>query len=209
MSAPHRPSLRYRYRMLGAQLSLPTLLSQLDEDRVISVVASINGIVAILVISLAAWWSGLPLLFPSLAPSAFILFTRPFSEAASPRSMVLGHATAIGCGGIAWVTITRLLGTPVAFDDPDYALCVSGILAFGLSCFMLIRLHCPHPPACASALIVASGGIAGWLNMLVMVGAVVILAFQSVLLHRMLGVRVPVWRGSPRSDYSGAGRGRG
>jgi len=181
-----------------AQLSVPTLLSRLEERKVVSIVAAVNGAAALLVISLAAWWSGLPLLFPSLAPSAFILFTRPFSEAASPRSIILGHSMAIGCGCLSWTTMSFLFGHPVSLAHLDLALCLSADLAFALTCILLVRLSCHHAPACATALIVASGGITAGTDMLIMVAAVVLLVYQGVLLHRLLGVHAPLWKIDPQ-----------
>ncbi len=189
-----RAGLRTRWRLLIAQLSVPTLLSRLEERKVVSIVAALDGAAALLVISLAAWWSGLPLLFPSLAPSAFILFTRPFSEAASPRSMILGHSMAIGCGWLSWTTMSFVFGQPVSLARLDLALCLSADLAFALTCILLVRLSCHHAPACATALIVASGGITAGTDMLIMVVAVVLLVYQGVLIHRLLGVHAPLWR---------------
>ena len=189
-----RRGLRTRWRLLKAQLSVPTLLSRLDERKVVSIVAALDGAAALLVISLAAWWSGLPLLFPSLAPSAFIMFTRPFSEAASPRSMILGHSMAIGCGWLSWTTMSFVFGHPVSLAHLDLALCLSADLAFALTCILLVRLSCHHAPACATALIVASGGITAGTDMLIMVVAVVLLTYQGVLIHRLLGVHAPLWK---------------
>jgi hypothetical protein len=61
-----------------ARLSVPSLLAGRDEGRVVSWVAAINGGLAILVISVLAWLIDLPLLFPALGPSAFLLFSNPF-----------------------------------------------------------------------------------------------------------------------------------
>ena len=40
----------------------------------------------------------LPLLFPPLGPSAFILFYTPMSVAASPRNVIMAHFLAVGAG---------------------------------------------------------------------------------------------------------------
>ena len=189
-----RTGLRTRWRLLKAQLSVPTLLSRLEERKVISIVAALDGAVALLVISLAAWWSGLPLLFPSLAPTAFIMFTRPFSDDSSPRSIILGHSMAIGCGWLSWTTMSFVFGHPVSLAHLDLALCLSADLAFALTCILFVRVSCNHSAAFGTALIVASGGIAAGTDMLIMVVAVVLLVYQGVLIHRLLGVHAPLWR---------------
>lgn len=84
MGEDYRSSIRGRGRVLWATLSLPAMLSQLGERRVVAVLAAVNGGFAVLMISLLAWLTGLPMLFPSLGAAAFILFTSPFSEAAAP-----------------------------------------------------------------------------------------------------------------------------
>ena len=101
MYPTRRPlSLRLRWLRWRARLSVPSLLASADERSVVSRVAAINGGLAILIISLFAWLTDLPLLFPVLGPSAFILFSKPFSADAAPRSVVGGHfiamATALG-----------------------------------------------------------------------------------------------------------------
>lgn len=190
--------LRFRWRVLKARLSVPALLSRLDEQRVISVVAALNGGAALLVISVAAWLSGLPLLFTSLGPTAFILFTRPFSPAAAPRSIVLGHSIALACGWSAWAIVSLFLDQPVSLADPNLALTLSANLGFVMTCVLLIRLSIAHPPACSTALIVAFGAVTGWRNLLVMEFAVLVLTYQGVLMHRLMGVHAPLWRIAPQ-----------
>ncbi len=56
----HVRSLRTRLLIWRARLSVPTLLSDLDEDKFTSYVTAFNGGLAILTISLFAWLSDLP-----------------------------------------------------------------------------------------------------------------------------------------------------
>jgi len=64
----------------------------------------ITGSAALGIISLAAWLTKLPLLFPPLGPSAFILFYTPMSEQASPRSVFVSHAMGVSAGFAAlWI----------------------------------------------------------------------------------------------------------
>ena len=200
MSVNRGPSLRLRWMMLRANLSLPALLSRLDETKVVSVVAAVDGGAAILVVSLAAWLTGLPLLFPALGPSAFLFFTSPFSPAAQPRSVVLGHCIGIVSGWAAWGLVSAVSGEPVSLTEPSLALCLSANIGFTMTCLLLVRFRCPHAPACASALIVATGAIAGPHQLLLMASAVMMLAVQGVVTHRLLGVRTPLWASSARED---------
>ena len=200
MSGVRGLSLRTRWLMLRARFSLPAMLSQLDETKVISVVAAIDGGAAILLISLAAWLTGLPLLFPALGPSAFILFTRPFSAAAQPRSVVLGHSIGIVSGWAAWGLVSAASGVAVSLSEPGLGLCLSANIGFMLTALFLVRFRCSHAPACASALIVATGAIAGPHQLLLMAGAVVLLTAQGILIHRLLGVNTPFWTSRARAS---------
>ncbi|MCK4872519.1 MAG: HPP family protein [Phycisphaerales bacterium] len=172
----------------------------MNERKVISIIAALNGAAALFVISLAAWMSGMPLLFPALGPSAFIMFTRPFSPAAAPRSVILSHTTALGCGWCALFLTSQATGATITMMQPNLALCASANLGFAATCSLLVAQRCSHPPACATALIAATGGVVGWAGALAMLIAVVVLAFQGVLLHRAFGVRVPVWKADQRND---------
>ena len=58
----------------------------------------INGFLSIAILSTAAWATGSPFVFPSLGPTAYLLYLNPLSEAASPRDSLLGHGIGILCG---------------------------------------------------------------------------------------------------------------
>ena len=74
----------------------------------------------------------------------------------------------------------------------------SASLALAITCLVLVRFSFPHPPACASALVIALGGMTDWFELLAMGAAVVLLTFQAVCINRLAGVRVPIW--FPRSS---------
>lgn len=188
-----RPTLRLRWLRIRARLSIPALLSGMDERSIVSLTAGINGGLAILVISVFAWLIDLPLLFPALGPTAFILFSAPFSRAAAPRSVILGHFIGIGCGWLAWQATGVLSGSPVGIPIGGWPLYCSGATALALTGLLLVRARCPHPPACASALVIALGGVSTWMAVLAMALAVVLVTAQGVGINRLAGVRVPLW----------------
>lgn len=51
----------------------------------------INGFLSIGILAGAAALTGSPFVFPSLGPTAYMLYLNPLSPAASPRSCLLGH----------------------------------------------------------------------------------------------------------------------
>jgi CBS-domain-containing membrane protein len=194
--APRHLSLRAQWLSLRARFSVPALLAAIDESRAVSLVTAVNGGLAVLTISLFAWITDLPLLFPALGPSAFILFSAPFSRAAAPRSVVIGHLVAMACGLATWLLVGFVSGSPVSLEAGGWPAVISASLALALTCLLLVRLSTPHAPACASALIVAVGGVTGWLGVPAMALGVVIVTLQAVCVYRLAGLNTPIW--SPR-----------
>jgi CBS-domain-containing membrane protein len=189
-----RRSLKTQWLLWRARLSIPSLLGRADERTVISVVAAVNGAIAILTISLFAWLSDLPLVFPALGPTAFILFTTPFSRSAAPRSVILGHLTAIASGYAVWRVISHINGGAVSLEIGGWPMFLSGSLALAVTCLLLVRFSLPHPPACGSALVVALGGVTHWSGLLIMGVAVILVTAQAVAMHRICCLPVPTWR---------------
>ncbi|MBN1765879.1 MAG: HPP family protein [Sedimentisphaerales bacterium] len=190
-------TLRSRLLIWRARLSLPGLLTRYDEKKVVSVVSALNGGLAIMTISLIAWLLDLPLIFPALGPSAFILFSDPMSHAGAPRSVILGHLVCLSTGTCVWHFICFLFGAPVTVQVGGWPLICSATLALVLSFLFLVMLSCKHPPACASSLVVAIGAVVQWQNIVIMALVVIWLTFQAVVMNRLAGLRVPFW--SPRN----------
>jgi CBS-domain-containing membrane protein len=184
--------------MWRARLSIPSLLAGSDERRVLSLAVAVNGGTAIFIISALAWLLDLPLLFPALGPSAFILFSRPFSVAAAPRSVILGHSSAIVAGYAIWGCVSLVTGKAVHMEAGGLPVFASASLALALTCVLLVSLSCLHAPACATALIIALGAANGPTAFVGMAIGVVLLTAQAVVMHRIANVKAPVW--SPRSD---------
>ncbi len=193
-------SLKRRLTVWRAYLSIPTLLASADERSVVAAVAALNAAIAILTIGGLAWVLDMPFVYPALGPTAFILFASPFSRAAAPRSIIIGHSSAILCGWVSWHVMSFLSGQAVSPTTQDAPLFVSASLALALTCILLIRLACPHAPACASALIVAVGAASDWVTVLGMVVGVVLITAEAVVISRLAGVKVPFW--SPRPKVS-------
>ena len=186
-------SFRTRWLIWRARLSAPALLALHDERKAVSWVAGVNGGLAILTIGLFAWFTDLPLLFPALGPSAFILFNTPMAPAAAPRSVILGHLTAMICGYGAWHLVGLAAGEPVSVQNSGWPPICSASLALGACCLLLTRLSYAHPPACASGLVVALGAVTHGLDLLLMLLAVVWLTAQAVIMNRLAGLPVPTW----------------
>ena len=184
-------------------MSIPSLLAGTDERKVISLVAAVNGGIAILVISALAWLIDLPILFPALGPSAFLLFSSPFSAAAAPRSVIVSHFAGIGAGLAVWHLVSLLCGQPVSLALGGWPVLASASLALATTCVLLVRLSAPHAPACATGLIIALGLANDWLALLGMATGVVLLTAQAVAMNRIAGVSTPTWSPRPYERRSG------
>ncbi|MBN1846076.1 MAG: HPP family protein [Sedimentisphaerales bacterium] len=194
-------SLRMRWQFYRARYSTPALLSRCDEKRAIGLVTAIHAAITIITISGLAWLTDLPLLFPALGPSTFILFSNPLSIAGAPRSVIGGHLLCLGCGYGSWHLVSWLVGSPVGIDTGGGPLYLSAALGLALGALLLVRLNCPHPPACASSLVVALGMVTHLGDMLLMGLVVIWMTFQAILLNRFAGLPVPFWSATPREKY--------
>lgn len=194
MSQPRRRrSLRTRWAIWRARHSTVGLLARFDERKAVSLVAAVNGGLAILALGVFAWLTDLPLTFPALGPTAFILFATPTSESAAPRSVIVGHFSGMASGFAVWHLMSALAGGPVSPQTGGWPLILSASIALAVTCGLLVRLSCPHAPACASSLVVALGAVTDWTNVLLMAVAVVWMTVQAVAMNRFAGVPVPTW----------------
>ena len=186
-------NIKTRWLLLRARISLPVLLSRYDETKVVSIIAAINGAISICALGIIAWLTSLPLIFPALGPSSFILFSAPLSRAATPRNVITGHITCLVIGFSVWNLLSLLAGHDISPQIHSWWLYASASVALGLSCLILVRINCPHPPACASSLVVALGMVTNPAELLIMAAAIVWLAMQAVFLNRFAGINVPLW----------------
>ena len=140
---PHptrRLSLKTRWAIWRARYSTAGLLARLDERKAVSVVAAVNGGLAILAIGFFAWLADLPLIFPALGPTAFILFSAPTAESAAPRSVILGHFSGMASGWAVWHLMSTVVGGPVSTQLGGLALVLTASLALAVTCGLLVRL---------------------------------------------------------------------
>ncbi|RQG96082.1 HPP family protein [Natrarchaeobius oligotrophus] len=132
-----------------------------------------------------AWLSGLPMLFPSLGPSAFVLALFQDGDATSPRRVIGGHAIGVVAGLLAYHLLAAGVSMTAATAPGSIdglRLAASGVLATTLTAGGMLATDTRHPPACATTLIVSLGLLATPLE-----GAVIVLAVVAlVVAHRLL-----------------------
>lgn len=111
-------------------------------------------------IGLFAWATGLPALFPSLGPSAFVLAMFPAGEASNPRRVIGSHALGVVAGLLSYHLVAPgvvVTGQIPPLSVPGLRLTVSSVLAIILTVTGMLQFDIRHPPACATTLIVALG----------------------------------------------------
>lgn len=80
------------------KLRLNWLITHFPPRLVRSVYVFVNGFITIAVLALLALVSRSPFVFPSLGPTAYLLFVAPLGRTSSPRNTICGHAIGLICG---------------------------------------------------------------------------------------------------------------
>lgn len=159
-----------------------------------SLFALVNGALTTAVLAVLAYWMDSPLVFPSLGPTAFLLFHRPLSRAASPRNAIVGHSLAILFG---WLSLA-LFG--LLDISPDLKVGLTGArigaaaFSIGLTSGLMVLLSVPHPPAGATTLIIALGLINEPRHFPLLMLGVSLLLVQGFFINRAAGLPYPVWQ---------------
>ena len=135
----------------------------------------------------------MPMIFPSLGASTFILFYAPMMPTAAPRSAVLGHLIALVCG-YASLALFGLLGVPlVASSNLELARILAVGLALGLTCAIKGALGVVHPPAGATTMIVTLGLLPHLWQLPMAMTSVILLVAGAYAVHRARGLPYPLW----------------
>lgn len=154
----------------------------------------IGGTLLIGAIGLLASGFDLAMLFPPLGATAFLLLHRPEAPPASPRCTVYGHAIAMLVGAAAHSVCGCDVLPAAALAQMDFGHAAAAALALGGTAALMELLNAPHPPAGATTVVVALGQLRGYDQLLVALGAVVVLVVLGGGLARLQGIQYPLWR---------------
>lgn len=180
-------------RGLVARLRLTGLLARFPERPVWALFMFINGFLTIAILAGLAMISHSPFVFPSLGPTAFLVFFTPELPTASPRHTVYGHAIGIVCGYAA-LWLTGLAEAPPAIVvGVSGARVVAAALSLAATGALMILLKAAHPPAGATTLIISLGIVTRPFHLLIIEVAVVALCVQAIVINRMAGLDYPIW----------------
>lgn len=184
------------------RLRLDSLLQHFPPRLVRSVYVFVNGFVTIAVLALLALVSRNPFVFPSLGPTAYLLFFSPLAKASSPRNTILGHAVGLICGYGAFV-ITGAGAIPFGVHPGIFwPRILAAALSLSVTGAVMVLLGVSHPPAGATTLIVSLGIISKPSELVVIEVAVVLLVTQALLINRLAGLPYPLWQADSMKSVS-------
>jgi CBS domain-containing membrane protein len=178
------------------RLRVTALQERYSSVKVLGAFAFVNGCLSIAVMSLAALLSGQPLIFPSLGPTAFLLFYTPRAPAASPRNTISGHFIGVVAGYASLAVFGLLDAGPALAEGVTVARVGAAALSLGATSGFMAWLRVPHPPAGATTLIVSLGILTTPGELATLMVAVFAIVVQGWLINRLAGIDYPVW--SPR-----------
>lgn len=136
-----------------------------------------------------------PFVFPSLGPTAFLIFNRQGVRDASPRNTILGHLIGALCGYLALVLFGLTNTGPAVIVGFTAARTGAAALSLGLTAGLMIWLGVSHPPAGATTLIISLGVMAKPEQVAVLMFGVVLLVALGLILNRLAGYAYPLWAG--------------
>jgi CBS-domain-containing membrane protein len=175
------------------RLRLTWLLHHFPARPVWAAFVCINCFIAIALLSLVAMLSRSPLVFPSLGPTAYLLFFTPRMPAASPKHAICGHLIGILCGWLS-LWLTGMLHAPgVMAEGMNLPRVLAAALSLGATGAIMVLLKVGHPPAGATTLIVSLGIITQIRHLVTIEIAVVALVLYALAMNRLSGIDYPWW----------------
>lgn len=182
---------------LGNRFRLKPLTERHNSVAVLGLFAFVNGMISIGLMSLVALMTGQPFIFPSLGPTAFLLFYSPLQPTACPRNTLCGHLIGVVAGYLSLVIFGLVDAGPALVVGMSWARVGAAALSLGLTAGVMVWLRVPHPPAGATTLIVSLGLVTSIPKLVVLMLGVLLLVIQGLAINRAAGVPYPIW--SPRA----------
>ena len=149
------------------------------------------------VISTASIVADEPLLYPSLGPTAFLVFWTPLLPTSCPRNALIGHLIGAVAGYLSLVVFGLTDAAPALVEGVDAARVGATAMAIGLTSGVMVWLRVPHPPAGATTLIISLGILRDVGDIALLVLAVGVLVAMAFVANRVVGLPYPVWGPKP------------
>jgi CBS-domain-containing membrane protein len=175
------------------RVRLDWLLHHFPPRLVRSLYVFVNGFITIGVLALLALMSHNPFVFPSLGPTAYLLFFSPLAQTSSPRNTIFGHAIGLICGYAAFV-VTGAGALPFGVHAGIFwPRILAAALSLSATGAFMVLLEVSHPPAGATTLIVSLGIISKPSELVIIEVAVFLLVAQALVINRLAGLPYPLW----------------
>lgn len=182
---------------LGRRFRLKPLTDRFNSVAILGLFAFVNGLVSIALMSFVALVTKQPFVFPSLGPTAFLLFFTPTLPTASPRNTLCGHLIGAVSGYVSLAIFGLLHAGPAILVGVSWSRVGAAALSLALTSGVMVWLRVPHPPAGATTLIVSLGLIATVPKLGVLMLGVLLLVVQGFVINRLAGIDYPVWAPRP------------
>jgi CBS domain-containing membrane protein len=163
----------------------------------------INSAISIAIVSVIAALTKEPFIFPSLGPTAFLLFYDALGAQAAPRNVFCGHAIGVLAGYLALV----IFGLTMAKPDLNHITTprIGAVLVcVCLTVSLMVWLRVPHGPAASTTLMVGLGLIRTPPQLTILMIAVVLMIAQGAIINRVASVPYPLWAPVKRSSLAAA-----
>jgi CBS-domain-containing membrane protein len=175
------------------RLRLDWLLQHFPSRLVRSIYVLMNGFITIAVLALLALLSRNPFVFPSLGPTAYLLFFSPLGKTSSPRNTIIGHAIGLVCGCAAFALTGAGAQPFAAHQGIFWPRILAAALSLSATGALMVLLDVSHPPAGATTLIVSLGIISKPRELVTIEVAVFLLVAQALVINRLAGLPYPLW----------------
>jgi CBS domain-containing membrane protein len=187
------------------RLRLDWLLRHFPPRIVRSLYVFVNGFVTIGLLALLALVSHNPFVFPSLGPTAYLLFFSPLAKTCSPRNTIFGHAIGIICGYAAFV-LTGAGALPFGLHPGIFwPRILAAALSLSATGAFMVLFEVSHPPAGATTLIISLGIISKPRELVIIEVAVFLLVAQAWVINRLAGLSYPLWNAVASTEPTNMG----
>ncbi len=182
------------------KLRLDWLLLHFPPRLVRSLYVFVNGFVSIGLLAVLALVSRNPFVFPSLGPTAYLLFFTPLGRTSSPRNTIIGHVIGLVCGYAAFA-VTGAAALPFGEHSGIFwPRVLAAALSLSATGAFMVLLDVSHPPAGATTLIVSLGIISKPSELVIIEVAVFLLVAQALAINRLAGLPYPLWSAPAQID---------
>jgi CBS-domain-containing membrane protein len=186
---------------LSERFGLQQLERRHDSTAVLGAYVLCNSAISIAILAGLAALTKQPFVFPSLGPTAFLLFYGALDAQSAPRNVFCGHLIGVLAGYLALATF-GLTTTAANLGDITGPRIWAITVSLCLTLSVMVWLNVPHAPAGATTLIVALGLMRTPAQLTILMVAVVLMIAQGIAINRLALIPYPWWAAQPT-----AGRG--